>query len=206
MARRLISSFTVVAVLVVVAASVGAWWIIRQGVDRQNRALLHDDLSQLGSNLQSELQLLRNNLDGVVFYTLAAPADDQAQVFAEQAKPILTSSTTSVALVSISPPRVVLAEGPDLRDGEYLPSSVVTLAPVGLPTPTTPPLGATVFHSGSKTLLAITSTLVVYPNYAAIETVELNQTRATPNRTGPYSHLFVNLYNATKPALCVNLE
>ncbi|HUY64937.1 MAG TPA: ATP-binding protein [Acidimicrobiales bacterium] len=199
MARRLISLFTVLAVLVVVAASVGAWWVIRQGVDRQNRALLHDDVSQLASSLQSELQLLRNNLDGVVFYALGAPAGAEAQVFAEQAKPVLTSPATSVALVSISPPKVLFAEGPDLRAGEYLPSSVVTQAPIGLPSPTTPTLGATVFHSGSKTLLAITSTLVIDPNYAAIETVKLNQTTVTPNRTGPYSRLFVNLYNATKP-------
>ena len=200
MARRLISSFTVLAVLVVAAASVGAWWVIRQGVDRQNRALLQDDESQLGSILQSALQLLRNNLDGVVFYALAAPAHDEAQVFAQEAKPILTSPDSSVALVSISPPRVLLAEGPDLRAGEQLPSSAVTPSEVGLPTSTTPTLGATVFRSGSTTLLAITSTVFVDPNDAAIETVKLNQTGATPNRTGPYSHLFVNLYNATKPS------
>ena len=199
MARRLISSFTVVAVLVVVAASVGVWWVIRQGVDRQNRALLQDDESQLASYIQSTLQLLRNNLDGVVFYTMAAPANNQAQVFAQQAKPILQGPAISVALASISPPRVLFAEGSDLRVGEDLPSSVVTPAAIGLPTPNTPTLGAKVFRSGSETLLAITSTLVVDPNAAAVETLKLNQTGATPNRTGPYSHLFVNLYNATKP-------
>ncbi|HUC37465.1 MAG TPA: ATP-binding protein [Acidimicrobiales bacterium] len=196
MTRR-ISLWSLAVFVLVAALSFSGWAVMRNGVARQDEALLRGDESQLISILQATLQNLRNQLDGVVFYSLAAP--NEATVFAEEAKPILTSPTISVALVSVSPPRVLLAKGPDLRDGEPLPSDLVTQSVATLAKTTTPPLDATIFRSGSKTLLAITSALVVYPHDAAIQTEELNQTGAAPDLSGPYSHLFVNIYNSTKP-------
>ena len=184
---------SVVVLVVISALSVGGWVLVKNGVDRQDKALLQTDESQLVLVLQTSLQNLRTELRSIAFYTINSHYSPT--VFGDQAKPLLANSKNSVAIVDVSngSPRVVMASGPDLRTGQALPSGIAAVA-----SRAPQALTSALVRAGSKSLLVLASAPSIDPRDVAVETSEVDPTHPSPNRSGPYSHLWVDLYETKK--------
>ena len=180
--------------LLVAALAVGAWSGLRGSVASQEKALLANQEAQVVLLLQQAFQTLQTELRSVAYFT--ANASGSPQVFADQAKPLLTSPAASVAVVDVSgaAPVVDLASGPDLHQGQPLPAPVAAEVETSSPS-----IGGRVVHVGGKALLVLTAKTQFTPHVVALTTTELDQRRATPNRSGPYSHIYIELYASSRP-------
>ena len=180
--------------VVVAALAVAAWADLRSSVRGQDKALLANDEAQVVLLLQTAFQTLQSELRSVSYFT--ASSKGSAQAFAEQAKPLLTSPDTSVAAVDVSGPApvVTLATGPDLHQGQALAPSVARLAMASSPS-----IAANVVHLGGRTLLVSTATTQYAPHVVALSTTVVDPSRATPNRSGPYAHIYIALYASSRP-------
>jgi len=187
--KRRFSTWTAVVLVVVSGLSVGGWALVTHGVDDQNRALLENDESQVVLLLQSALQNVQTQLRTVAYFTVSA--HNSPQVFTQQVQALATQAGQSVALIDKSgpAPRVLLSTGGDLRQDQPLPSAVADVAMHAAPA-----LASSLLHVGNRALLALSTTTPVYPDIAAVETSVINPGRAMPNRRGPYSHIYINLY------------
>ena len=181
--------------VLVAALAVGAWAGLRSSVADQDKALLANDESQVVLLLQSTFQTLQTELRSVAYFT--ANSNNSAQVFTEQAKPLLTSPVTSVAVAdaSGSSPVVALASGPDLHQGQPLPGPVGDVVRAASST-----IGGSTVHVGKKVLLVLTAMTQFDPHVVALSTTEIDPSRAVPNRSGPYAHIYIDVYASTTPA------
>lgn len=184
-----ISLFSALVMVIVVGLSIVTWAVLQRGVDDQDRALLKDSEAQVVLLLQSTVQNLQTQLRSVGFFTTAS--QDSPQVFAQQVKPLLTSPAVSVALVdtSRSQPEVVLAAGADLHQGQALPAPVA-----GVADRASTALSSSLVRVGGKTLLVLTAAPSTNPQIVTVQTTALQPNRPTPNRTGPYSRVYINIY------------
>lgn len=183
--------------VVVAALSLGAWAVIRSGVERQNKALVQNGTAQVAQLLQTVAQNLQTQLRSLAFFS--ASSGFSPSVFDQQAKALLTNPTSSVAVVDISgtTPKVVLAEGPDLHAGAALPSALSAVTTGGASA-----LSSVLVEIGPTSYLALAASPTTAPTLLAVEVSPLDRTKATPNTSGPYRNYYVNLYNgaAARPA------
>jgi signal transduction histidine kinase len=189
-----LSGWTLVVLVVVAGLSVGGWVLVRHQVDNQNKALLENDESQVVLLLQSALQNLQTQLRSVAYFTAASR--NSPEVFAQQARSIVTGPTQSVALIDKSSPtpQVVLAKGKDLHAAQPLPAPLASVAARA-----SADLSSSLVHIGGTTLVALAAATPVDPNLVALETSVINPHRATPNRRGPYRNIYINLYGTPAP-------
>ena len=178
--------------VVVAALAIGAWAVLRSSVADQDKALLSTEEAQVVLLLQQAFQSLQTELRSVAYFT--ATANNPAQAFAEQAKPLLQSPRSSVAVVDVSgaAPTITLASGPDLHSGAALPDGFKAVVMSG-----STELSGAVVHQAGRTLLALASTTQFTSHVVALETTEIDQSKATPNRSGPYAHIYINVYAST---------
>ena len=184
-----------VLVFVVVAAlAITAWSVTRQGVDNQSKALLQNSVGQINLLLQNALTSLQTQFRTAAYFTTTS--GDSPTVFAQQAGPLRQTPTVSVALVDTSGPtaRVVLALGPDLSTGTTLPAALVATARQG-----STALTSSIERLGGRTLLALAAAPSTTPTRVLLETSRIDQSKATPNTSGPYSHVYVDVFAGTKP-------
>ena len=186
---RPVSMWALVVMVLVAALSVGGFFVVRNGVERQNKALLQNYASQIQLLLQSALQNSQSQLRSAVFFTISAGGSEEA--FAQQAKGLLTAPGSSAALVDISRPvpRVIAAAGNDLHVGQPVPAPLGAFA-----ARSGTPLSGSIVHLGSRTLFAASAAPVTNPTVICLETTPIDPTKPTPNRTGPYAHVFVSVY------------
>ncbi|HTT87696.1 MAG TPA: hypothetical protein VMF60_10030, partial [Acidimicrobiales bacterium] len=131
MTGRLPVSLRALMVFVLVTAlSIGGFVLVRDGIDRQDVALLQGDSAQVELLLQASAQSLQTQLRTVAFYTVNAGST--AQSFTEQTKDVTAVPGVSVALVDTSgaAPRITLATGPDLHAGT-VPASLAAFVASG---------------------------------------------------------------------------
>ncbi|HML00799.1 MAG TPA: ATP-binding protein [Acidimicrobiales bacterium] len=188
-----VSLWSVLTFAVVALLSIGGWAVIRNGVGDENDALVKTGAAQVALVLQSALQNLQTELRSLAFFT--SQSGDSPTVFAQEAKPLLTSPKTSVALVETSgtTETVLMASGPGLHSGQALdPALAAAIAPATALTSTIVPVG-----TSSYLVVAARSTAV--PRLAALTYSPLDPTRAVPNQSGPYRNFFIDLYNGSRP-------
>jgi signal transduction histidine kinase len=183
-----------VTFLLVAALAIGAWAGLRGSVASQDKALLANQEAQVVLLLQQAFQNFQTQLRSVAYFT--ANSNGSAQVFADQSKPLLTSPAASVAVADVSGPAAVvtLASGPDLHQGQPLPAPVAALVQAASPS-----IAGSVVHVGGRAMLVMTATTQSARHVVALSTTELDQTRAVPNRSGPYAHIYIELYASTRP-------
>jgi serine phosphatase RsbU (regulator of sigma subunit) len=186
---RSVSRWTLAVLVVLAAASVGGWAVITNSVDRQDRAVLADDAGQINLLLHTALQTVQTELRSVAFFTLSS--HDSPRVFAEQAKPLLTNPATAVAVVDVAapPPRVVVGTGGPLRPGRPLPAPLARAL-----ARTRTALSSGLVRATSGTLLYLASGLAAKPGFVGLETTPVHPNRPAPNTRGPYSRVYVNVY------------
>ncbi|MGH7733609.1 MAG: hypothetical protein ACREOE_07925, partial [Gemmatimonadales bacterium] len=85
--------------------------------------------------------------------------------------------------------RVVVADGPDLQAGMTLPPAMAAVVRSGQNT-----LSGTTISQDSHRLVLLAAASSVLPQRVALETSEIQPAHVTPNRSGPYSRVYVNLY------------
>ena len=183
-----------VTFLVVAALAIGAWAVLRNSIADQDRALLSTEEGQVVLLLQSAFQTLQTELRSVAYFT--ATASNPAQAFADQAKPLLRSPAVSVAVVDVSgpAPAVTFASGSDLHQGQALAAPLSGVVRAGASA-----LSGAVVHLGGRTVLALASTTQFTPHMVALETTEIDQSKPTPNRAGPYAHIYIDVFASTRP-------
>jgi signal transduction histidine kinase len=188
--ERSVSPWAIAVLVVVTAFSVGAFLVIRQGIDRQKNALLRDQASQIDLLLQSDLQNVQTELKSLAYFT--ASSGNSPAVFATQAKPLLTNPAASVALVDISSgqPKVVLDSGKLLHG----PGSALSEPLARAASAATTNLSSGIVHTGSSAIVYVAATSSIYPSVVALEVSPIAQNRAVPNKSGPYSRVYVNIY------------
>ena len=186
---RPVSVWAVIVLALVTGLAVGGFFVVSRGVENQNTALLQNNASQIELLLQSSLQNVQTQLRSAAFYTISAGGSQQ--VFAQQAKALLTQPGTSAALVDVSSrvPRVIAAAGTDLSQGAPLPAPLVAFV-----ARSSTALSSAVVHVGAKTFFTVSAAPTTNPDVLCIETSEINPDKPTPNRTGPYAHVYVSLY------------
>ncbi|HZU80875.1 MAG TPA: HAMP domain-containing sensor histidine kinase [Acidimicrobiales bacterium] len=175
--------------LVVIAGlSVASSLLLSQGVHRQSEALLRNNAGQINLLLQTSLSTLQSQLRATA--GLTAVSGDSPTVFATQAAGLRTQPVVTVALVDSSGPtaRVVLVAGTALQQGALpaMLAPVVHEAASGL-------AGAVVDLGGHKQL-ALAAAPTSNPHVSALELSPVDPTKPIPNRSGPYSHVYVNVY------------
>ena len=190
---RRVSPWGPIVFVLVAALSVVAFAVIRQGVDRQQRALLTNDAQQIEVLLQQAFQNVQTELRTVAFTT--SQANYSPTVFTQQATPLLAQPGVSVAVVdtSGSSPKVVIASGPNLAQGQTLSPAVAAVARSGGTA-----LSSMIVHDAGKTLLAVAAGPSIVPHTVALELSVIDPTKVTPNRSGPYDKVYVNLYASPK--------
>ena len=188
---RLISPRALLVFFLVSALSVGGFFLVRGGIERQDRALLSSDTAQVELLLQSTLQNLQQQLRSASFFTTSS--SDPSKAFAQQAKALLAAPGSSVAVVNnaVDPPRVVAATGADLQTGQPLRPVLARLAAAAGTS-----LSSMVVQIGGRTLLALAASSTVYPHDVSIETDVLDPTKPVPNTSAAYAHIYVNVYTA----------
>ncbi|HLI73300.1 MAG TPA: ATP-binding protein [Acidimicrobiales bacterium] len=186
---RPLSLWAVVVGALVVGLSVGGFFVVRRGVESQNQALLQNNASQIELLLQGTFQNLTTQLRSAAFFTVSAGSTQDA--FATQAKGLLTSPGSSAALVDTAPtvPRVVAAVGADLHQGQALPAALAQFAQQSGTT-----LSARMIHLGGTSLLALAAAPTTNPKVITLLTTQVHPDRVTPNKSGPYTRVFLALY------------
>ena len=192
--RGPVSPLTVAVLVVVAALTVGSWAVIRSGVQRQDKALLQSDASQIDLLIEATLQDVQTELRSMAFFTVSSGLS--SHVFAEESKPLLTSPGTSVAVVRVGTMAraVLLASGPDLHQGRPLAPSLnqaVARAATGLTSGVT--------EVDGHTLLYLAAASTAAPGFVGIETGRLSPGIVSPNETGPYSRVYLDLYEGAQP-------
>jgi serine phosphatase RsbU (regulator of sigma subunit) len=192
---RAISRWTLAVLVALAGASVAGWAVISHSVDRQDRAVVQTDADQIQLVLQTALQNLQTELRSLSFFTTRSGYSPR--IFAEQAKPLLTSRGVTVALINISgaQPRVVLAIGPDLRPGRPLPAALGRAARgAGLG------LASGIVRTGGRTLLYLEAAPSTDPTVVGLEVSRVTPTVPALNRSGPYSKVYLTLYEGRTAA------
>ncbi|HZU73687.1 MAG TPA: PP2C family protein-serine/threonine phosphatase [Acidimicrobiales bacterium] len=186
-------SFTRLSVLVLVVLAgltVGGWAVIRHSVAGQDRAVLNTDAGQINVLFQTSLQNVQTELRSVAFFTESAGGSPS--VFAAQAKPLMTSKSNSVAVLDRSggQPRIVQAAGPNLKADQPLPDPLANPARQA-----SGALSSGMVTVDGQRLLYLMAVPTNTPDFVGVETSAVDPTRPTPNSSGPYSRVWVNLYN-----------
>ena len=186
---HVVSPRTLLVFVLVVALSVGGFVLVKNGISRQNQALLQSDTAQVELLLQSSLQDLEIQLRSVAYFTVSA--GKSPQVFAEQTKTLAAPPGTSLALVDISSPtpKVILAVGDGLHAGLPLPFPLSDLTAHATAT-----LSSSILHQGTDSVLALAAAPAVYPHIVCLETTLLHPDKPVPNTSAAYSHIYVNVY------------
>lgn len=182
------------AVFVVVAAlAIVTWTVTEQGVNNQSTALLKNNAAQIELLLQSALNTVQGELRSVAFIT--ANAGNSSTVLAQQSAGLRAQPAVTVAVVDSSgpAPRIVAVAGSALTVGETLSPALAAVVRNGATA-----MAGDIVQLGGQRMAALSASLTVSPNVAAIELTPLT-TKAVPNRTGPYSKVYVNLYASPKP-------
>ena len=196
--KRAPSILTAAVLAVLVTLSVVAWWVIHNGVDRQNQELLNQDTSQAALLLQGNVEHTSILLGSVGV---------EPKVFDKQAEAIRTSPAVTVALVSKGrvnargdiiapgPPQVDVAVGPALHPGPL----TGKLASIALAARSTLS-GSPVIHVAGRPfeVLSIVPPSIGIPGYVALEMSEITPGRAA-NTNGPYNQVDVALYATPTP-------
>lgn len=193
---RIVSPLAMACLVVMAALAVGVWLVIRHGVEQQNQALVKDDTAQVVLLLQTAIQTEGSELNTVGIAT--TESDDSPTVFATQAKNLVLSPGVSLAAVndSVVPPRVILAAGPNLHQGEQLPGPLAAIVSKAGPTLSSGPLA----HIGTKEFLAFSKVPPATTGRTVIlETSEIEPSKASPNESGPYSQLDIAIYATPTP-------
>ncbi|HZT66752.1 MAG TPA: PP2C family protein-serine/threonine phosphatase [Acidimicrobiales bacterium] len=189
---RHVFRLSVVVLVVMTALSVAGWAVIRHSVDSQDQALLNTDAGQINLLFQTALQNAQTQLRSLAFFTESSGGSPQ--VFAQQAKPLLTSPATSVAVLDRSggQVRVVEAAGRALHSDQPLPPPLVdAVLHAGVA------LTSGVVRVGGQSLLHLETVLSTDPTHVGLETSVVNPNRPAPNSSGPYSRVWVNVYNGS---------
>ncbi|MGA2520283.1 MAG: ATP-binding protein [Acidimicrobiales bacterium] len=192
--RGPVSLLTVSVLIVVTALAVGSWAVIRSGVQRQDKALLQSDGSQIDLLLEATLDDVQTELRSMAFFTVSSGLS--SQVFAEESKPLLASPTGSAAVVRIgkSAPAVLFAAGPDLHQGQALPPALrqaAAQAATGLT--------AGVAEVDGQRVLYLAAASTAAPGFVGMETGRLAEGIVPPDATGPYSRVYLDLYDGARP-------
>lgn len=189
--RRRFPLWGVLVFVLVGALALVTWGFTEQGVNRQTDALLKNDASQIELLLQGAFSTLQGELRAAAFIT--ANNGYSPTVFAQQAAPLLAQPKTSVAVVDLSgpTPRVVVAAGPALHKDQTLPAEMSSVAQAG-----TAAIAAGLAHVGSQSYVVVAAAPSTMPNVVAIEVSPVDTSRPSPNRTGPYAKVYVNIYAA----------
>ena len=190
-ARRFISSLALVTLVVVTGLSVGAWAVIRNGVQRQNSALVQNGAAQVALVAQTTLQSIQTELRSVAFFT--SSSGYSPTVFEQQARAELANPRTSVALVNISAstPEVMVAQGPDLHPGALDPvlAAVADSASASLT--------STIVQLGTTRDLVFAASSAVVPSLVTLATTPL-PTESMALQASPYRSFAINVFNGTK--------
>jgi signal transduction histidine kinase len=96
--------------------------------------------------------------------------------------------------VSGATPKVVLAKGPDLHEGQVLNPALAAMSTVA-----TTGLSSTVVQLGSVRELVLGAASTVFPKLVALTTSPINPSKVAPNNSGPYRNFWINAYDGTKP-------
>jgi signal transduction histidine kinase len=194
MSGHRLSLWTLITAVVVVVLSVGAWGLVRNGVGRQNEALVRTGAAQVALVLQTSVQDIAGELRSLAFFT--SSAGYSPTVFDQQAKAIRTNPKTSVVLADVSPPapKVLLTQGPDLPGRQGADPLLAAAIRGGAA------LAATIVNIGPATDLVMSTRSTTAPNLVAFSATPINPSAATTNTRGPYRNFYINLYNGTKPA------
>lgn len=187
---RVASPLTLVTLVVVAALSIATWAVLRSGVERQNKALIQNGAAQVTLVLQALLQNIQTQLRSLAFLT--SSSGNSTAVFDEQAKAILTNPQSSVALVDISgsSPNILMARGPSLHPGQVLSPAVASFVSAG-----SPALSSLIVHSGTATDLALSASSTLRPKLVALELSPVDPSKATPDNSGPYRNIYIDVYN-----------
>ncbi|HEV2368788.1 MAG TPA: PP2C family protein-serine/threonine phosphatase [Acidimicrobiales bacterium] len=190
---RPVSRWTAAVLVLLGLITFAGWAFTRHSVQRQDRAALETDAGQINLLLQTALQNFQSELRSVAFFTQAS--GNSAQVFEQQAKPLLTSPGSSVALVNTSGrvPVVEMAAGPSLQSHAPLPPALMT-AVLGAQNS----LVGGLTTIGGQTLLYLAAAPSTLPTAVGLETTILPPGRRTASSSGPYSLAYVNLYDGTR--------
>ena len=180
-------------VLVVIAGlSLASALLLRQGVDRQSTALLRDNADQIQILIQTSLSTVQGQLRAAA--ALANGGADEKD-FDSQAAALRTQPSVTVALVDTAGtvPSVVLVQGAGLHVGPV---------PAGLlPTLMTAKssLAGSVVHLGTSAFVALATAPVTDPRFVTVELSPVSPKVTAPNTTGPYSHVYLDLYASPTP-------
>ena len=181
--------------VLVMALSIVAWAVTKSGVDRENSDLLKNDAAQIQLLLQSTISGIQTQLRSVAYFTAAAA--DSPTVFAQQAATLQGQPGISVAVIELKGQpagqvRVTVASGPDLHTGELLPAGLAAVVRAG-----SGALTGGLVHVGSTTLYGLATSPSVSPSSVTLETSRLDPNKPTPNRTGPYQKVYVDIYSSS---------
>jgi membrane protein implicated in regulation of membrane protease activity len=171
---RMPSPLAALVLAVLAALSVVAWWVVRNGVDRQDQELLREGTSQAVLRLQTNVEHISLGLGSVGV---------EAQVFEKQARAIISGSTTTVALVSKGtvvgprgqiapgPPQVAVAVGPAVHDGEQLTGELAQIALAAQSTLSASPV--TRLAGNRCVVFSIVPPSIGLPGYVALQVNEI---------------------------------
>ncbi len=175
--------------MVVAGLSVASSLLLRQGVDRQATTLLKNNAGQIELLFQSSLSSLQGQLRATA--ALTANASNAPSVFAAQAATLRTQPTTTVTYVDLSgSPRIVFAAGDALQPGP-LPAALVPVAERA-----SQGLSGGIVRLGGHTEVAIAAAPTSAPHAVALQVSPIDPSKPTPNHSGPYSHVYVNIYGS----------
>lgn len=185
--RRRPTVWSGLVVLVVAGLSVASALLLRQGVDRQSTALLRNSADQIQILLQTSLSTVQGQLRAAA--ALANGGADEKD-FDSQATALRTQPSVTVALVDTAPavPTVVLVQGAGLQVGP-LPAGLIPTAMAAKAA-----LTGMLVHLGTTDAIALASAPTTDPRYVAMELSPVNPTVQAPGNTGPYSHVYVDIY------------
>ncbi len=180
---------SLIVMVIVAGASIASFAVLRRGEERQDKALLAESQGEVVLLLQATVQTLQSELKSVAFFT--AGSGNSPKIFAQEAAPLLTETTNSVALVDISgpQPQVLMATGPDLHQGTALPGPLAVAISLAATS-----LSSSVVEVDGRSLLVSEAAPSPDPHLVGVETSLLRPGVPSPERSGPYAHVYIDVY------------
>ena len=171
--------------VLVAAASVGAFYAIKDTVHDQNIALLDTQAGQVTQLVQVAISQVGQSLPAIDAVAQATGSSPSA--FEAQAAPLTKMPGQSVAVVRAG--RVVLARGKGLSVGEVLPAPLAA----AVQNSTSQLFSTDVLHIGSQQVIAF----VVGGGPTGTAVIDLSVVHpavTAPTASGPYTHINLALY------------